>query len=377
MALKLARWRIRRLDIPLGRVFRWAGHSEERIDVLLLELETLSGLRGISEMAVRPKWHGETFRDVAVALQSACLPALQAVDLADEASFYKVLAKSTGSPLARALVDMACADILAQQAGLSLLELFARRLGNADGPHILHRAAFSCTITRAAPQVMAAEAAAAFDRFAVRAFKIKTGQGLETDTAVVSAIRNGAGAGAVLSADSNSAGPTEIVSDMALMLSDQGVVWFEDPCRLHADDRFGAVRAASTLPVLVDNACRSIGSARTFLELGAQGLSVKIMKTGLDESIAIARMAASYNARVTIGICASTSLSAIYSLSLFAALPAAWCAMPCEETFFFNLPQDVLAQPLPLADGDILLPPTGPLADMLDWKAIERMTIGS
>lgn len=378
MALHVVGWKIHLLIIPLQSEVRWAHHSEDHIEVVLLDLHASNGARGVAEMAVRKAWHGEAPAECLAELEKNLLPALRTIDLRSEAAFAAVLTRATGSPLARAIADMARADILAQVQGLALKDYFAGRF-DLDTARVRASAdavaEVSFTIARKAPDAMAREVRFLQDTFGARAFKIKTGQGLDTDCMAVAAIRQATAMEAVFSANSNSAGPPEIVGAMADMLAGEGVGWFEDPCRLTADEGFVAVREASAVPVLVDNACRSLEAAEAFLDLGAQGLSIKLMKSGIGESLDIARLAEKRAARVTIGLCAATSLSAIYSLSIFAALPDTCRAMPCEETYFVNLQQDILVTPLAFQHGVIMLPDMGPLADRLDWRTIERLSV--
>lgn len=377
-ALRLANWRLFVLQLPLRSEIRWVAHSERHIDTVLLEITLSNGASGLSEMAVRPKWHGEDVAGLLGELHNTLLPQLVRVDFADDDAIADLLTKSR-SALARALVDMAREDILAQVAALPLHINMARGLSNRkwqDGATgRKSKVPFSCTITRAHPDIMVREASRFQSYVDARAFKIKTGQGYGIDKVAVAAIRDAAGADVVLSVDSNSAGPPNLVAQMSEMIALHDVRWYEDPCRLQADAGFLQVKQDSSVPVLVDNACRSLPAARQFLSLGAQGLSIKIMKTGIAESLAIAKEAAQGQAQVTLGLCASTSLSAMYSFALSAALPDAWQAMPCEDTFFVNLAHDITGSLLAFENGAITLPKAGPLAEKIDWSVVERHTI--
>ena len=375
--LHIESWRIHVLAIGLKAPVRWAGHSESQIEVVLLDLRTSNGARGVSEMTVRPKWHGETTAGLVEALNERLLPQLRDVDLHDQIAYIHTLSGETQSALARALADMAREDILAQVANLPLQDNMMRSapFASARDRPAPASARFSCTITRSDPQAMAQEAEYLQRTIGASAFKIKTGQGYATDAAALDAIRRAVGNEPFLSADSNSAGPPEITGQMAEMLASHDVGWFEDPCRLQPDASFTVIAKASAVPVLVDNACRSLLAAKTFLSLGARGLSIKIMKTGISESLAIAHAAAERRAQVTMGICASTSLSAIYSLALFAGLPPELQAMPCEETFFINVADDIMRNPLIFEDGALILPAAGTLADQIDWTKVEQLSI--
>ena len=379
-SLRIVGWRLHVLRIPLRATFHWAHHVEDSIDVVFVELDASNGARGVAEMAVREKWQGETVASVLEALDGSILSGLKHIDLADTEAYRGVHSASAQSAVGRALADMARADILAQSAGQPLWRYMAREAGAGNTDSLTHcsgLAEFSCTITRSSPDTMAQEAEQLTRTVGARAFKIKTGQGYDVDATAVAGIRAAAGPEAFLSADSNSAGPPELVGKMAGMLSSHDVRWFEDPCRLKPDADFAAVRNSSCVPVLVDNACRSMAAAEAFLHLGAEGLSIKLMKTGIVESCDVARAAAVVGARVTVGICAATSLSAIYSLSFYAGLPAHLRAMPCEETFFLNLPRDLLHERPHFSDGAVVLPDAGPVADLVDWKAVEAFAISA
>jgi L-alanine-DL-glutamate epimerase-like enolase superfamily enzyme len=376
--IQVTGWRLHVLRIPLRATFHWANHVEDSIDVVFVELDASNGARGVAEMAVREKWQGETVASVLETLDAGILPRLRQADLGDAEAYAGAVSAAASSAVARALADMARADILAQSTGEPLWRFMARQTGygeKGDPAQGSGLADFSCTITRASPDTMAREAEHLTRMVGARAFKIKTGQGYDIDAAAVAGIRAVSGPQAFLSADSNSAGPPELVGRMAVMLAGYDVRWFEDPCRLKPDADFGAVRDASCVPVLVDNACRSLAAAGAFLHLGAEGLSIKLMKTGLVESRDVAHAAALAGARVTVGICAATSLSAIYSLSFYAALPAYLRAMPCEETFFLNLPRDLLRERPQFRDGAVVLPHARPMADLVDWKAVDFFAV--
>ncbi len=185
-------------------------------------------------------------------------------------------------PLAKSLIDTACWDLRAQLAGVPLW----RRLGASDA-----NVPISWTVTRAAPKDMAREAGTAAETHGVRAFKVKTGQGEQligqhcTKFAALSATRR------CCSPDSNAGGTSAGVAQTSKMLADFGVVLFEDPCPFAPNDGFRAIKNSSCLPIMVDNGCRSIAEGSIYLDVGAQALSVKIMKTGITKSRVIAQLA--------------------------------------------------------------------------------------
>lgn len=365
MALKLTRHHFHALRVPYHRTIRWAGHLESSVDVVLLVLETDAGLRGIGETPVRLNWHAATPASLKAVIEEVFLPQMAGLDLGDEAAVKKFLGTFKEHPLAKSLIDTACWDLRAQMADMPLWRL----LGASDA-----KVPISWTVTRAAPADMAREAGAAAEKHGVGAFKVKTGQGLATDRAVLTEIRNALGGAAALFADSNSAGRADEIVESSKMLADFGVRLFEDPCPFVPNQGFRAIQQGSRLPILVDNGCRSIAEGSLFLDVGAQALSVKIMKTGITESRIVADMARAKQARVAVGISATSALGALIALSLSASLTDEVRCAPCEETFFASI-DNVLHEPLQIKDGAVELPSASSFASLIDWKKVDALAI--
>jgi L-alanine-DL-glutamate epimerase-like enolase superfamily enzyme len=363
MALRLTRHRFHPLHVPYVRPIRWAGHVESGVDVLLLVLETDAGLMGIGETPIRLKWHAATLKSLMTVIDEVFIPQMGDLNLEDETAVKGFLGACKEHPLAKSLIDTACWDLRARVAGVPLWQ----RLGATEA-----NVPISWTVTRAAPQDMAREAEMAAVKHGVRAFKVKTGQGFAADRTALEEIRGAVGDNADLFADSNAADRAADVSEMSKLLADFGVILFEDPCNFAPNDEFRAIRKSSRLPILVDNGCRSVAEANLFLDVGAEALSVKVMKTGITESRMIAQMAQMRQARVAVGISATTSLGAMTALALSASLPAETRCAPCEETFFATMPE-ILIEPLQIKDGSVRLPATCGYEPLVDWDKVAAL----
>ena len=349
-----------RLEYP--EPVKWAGHMEAHMDVVLLTLYA-GGAKGVAETSVRLKWHSASVRSFIATMEDVFIPLLAGVDLADAEVTSAALSRVREHPLIRSLIDMACWDL---RASLSETPLW-RFLGAGDAA-----VPVSFTITRAKPQFMAERAAMAVEKFGVRAFKIKTGQTLELDTIAVRYIREAVGDDVELFADSNSSYRREDVSAISGMLADYGVRYFEDPCPFAPTHAFRELMSECKLPILVDDGCRSLRDSDLFVEAGAQALSVKTMKTGISESLAIAKRAAAADCKVSVGISAVSSLGAILALSLATALPGSVKRIPCEETFFL-VSGGYLTEELIIRNGCVELPNATTLSEVLDWDRVRAL----
>jgi L-Ala-D/L-Glu epimerase len=353
------------LRVPYVRPIRWAGHIESSVDVLLLVIETDQGLRGIGETPIRLNWHAATLKSLMVVIEEVFLPQMRGLDLADAAAVQACLSGIKEHPLAKSLIDTACWDLRTRAAGVPLWQ----HLGATDP-----KVPISWTVTRAQPEAMAREAATVRERYGIRAFKVKTGQGIDVDRLVLQGIRRAVGDDAALYADSNGAHRSRDVPEMSKLLADHGVALFEDPCALLPNDRFRDIQKDCSLPILVDSGCRSLMDADLFLEVGAKALSVKVMKTGISESRIISDRAKVQQSRVAVGISAATALGAMNALALSASLPAETRCAPCEETFFATM-EDILVEPLAIKNGYVMLPSVSGYESLIDWNRVATLRV--
>jgi L-Ala-D/L-Glu epimerase len=364
MAHIFDRHEIRTLHLKYPHAIKWAGHMEDGMDVVLLILRTADGAKGVAETSVRLKWHSASPRSFIATLEDVFIPVLRGVDLADEAATNEALSKVREHPLAKSLIDAACWDLRSAISGRPLWQTLGAT--SAAVP-------VSFTITRAAPDRMISGAVKAAGEFGVRAFKIKTGQTFDLDRAAVEGIRKAVGPGMELFADSNSGHQKGEVRAESEMLSDNGVLYFEDPCPFLPNKQFQDVKQSCAIPILVDNGCRSVRDGVLFVDAGAEALSVKVMKTGLSDSLSIARRAKDAGRKVSVGISATSSLGAVFALALASALPEEVRRIPCEETFFLTS-GGYLNSELRIQNGCVELPSTSSLFTAIDWNRVDQLS---
>jgi L-alanine-DL-glutamate epimerase-like enolase superfamily enzyme len=83
-------------------------------------------------------------------------------------------------------------------------------------------------------------------------------------------------------------------------------------------------------------------------------------------------MARAKQARVAVGISATSSLGAMIALSLSASLPDDVRCAPCEETFFASI-DNVLRESLQIKGGKVELPAVPGFAQLIDWKKVDAL----
>lgn len=333
----------------------WANAIERSGLYALLRLESDEGASGIAEGTLKDTWSGVSPRSLAAALEDFLLPRLRAVDLADEKSVSAALAGIPENRLAKGMIESACWTMRAARAGAPLWQLWGTRPERE----------LTWTVTRQAPERMAAEAARACARYGFRALKVKGGQGIETDLRALAEIRAAVSAAVALSVDANSHYAPGEAQRYVAALAEAGVALAEDPCALRPNGHFARLQEASPIPILVDRACGSREDAALFLERGARALSAKPGRVGLTEARAAAALAGERGARATVGIYGESALGTLVNLQLA-------CPLPAEQTFFLMLTAQVSRLVPEIRDGCIRLPETADLAQLVDWEAVRR-----
>ncbi len=359
MTLALTGYKLYPVHLPYRRPVRWAGHGESGLDVMILALETAGGLIGIGEAPVRLNWTAATLKSLEAVTEEIFMPRLMGNDLSDEAETTRFLRYVREHSLAKSMIDCAVWDLRAQEAGVPLYQYLG---GVKEVP-------VAWTVTRAAPEIMIAEAEEMVARHGFTSLKIKTGQGFDIDAEVLGGIRAAVGPDVTFSADANRNYAPDEVASFTDILVEHGVKIAEDPTELHADTTLDAVRKSSRLPLLVDNTCRSLDEAEGFLAHGIDAISVKVPKTGIADSREIIRRADERGAAVHIGLGAVSSLGAVAALGMAGSLKPHPNGLPSEESFFLQFAAEYVVTPLTVADGMVRLP-DAPLNDGIDWDKV-------
>jgi L-alanine-DL-glutamate epimerase-like enolase superfamily enzyme len=365
MTLTLDRWECHPLHLRYHRPMRWASMEESGADFLLLVLHTAEGQRGVAEAAVRLAWTGFTMGALVTVLDDVVLSRLKGLDIANKEATDRALSRIPEHSLAKSVADAACWDLRAQDAGVPLWKLLK---GSQTVP-------VSWILTRQAPEIMAEEAARITSEYGIGTLKLKTGQGLETDQSMLNMVRDAVGDSVMLYADANSYCTADTIVEYTALLRDVGCVISEDPCTIMPDAPGRLIREASDVPIMIDKWCRNYFQARVFLDWGADAVSVKYSKSGMSDSLRILAYADAANAQAPIGLSGNSALGSLASLSLAATRPQGGAALPTEESFFLQLAEDYITEPLSISAGVISLPDSAGAADLVDWDKVDHFRV--
>jgi L-alanine-DL-glutamate epimerase-like enolase superfamily enzyme len=362
-AAKLASWSLHPVRLPYRRSVTWASTVASDATFLLLRLESEDGTVGVGEMHVSARWFGTTFRTLTVALEELFLPLLAEIDVTDPTAFARRAAQFPEHMCAKALVDNALWDLASAAAGAPFWR--------AGGEKYLD---VSWILTRQSPELMAAEAADMAARYGFRTFKLKGGQGLETDIKAIRLLRKEVGDAATIYVDSNSYYGADVAGDYLAALAADGIVGVEDPYRMDANRAFERIQANAPIPIILDAPCATLREARLFCERGAQAIALKPGRCGLTEAFAMAEHAQAKGCAVFLGSAVEAHIGSLAALAATTRLTRPASYMAAESSFFLMFGDHVTVAPLEIVDGKITLPDVAGLAEFVDWDRVRQAT---
>jgi L-alanine-DL-glutamate epimerase-like enolase superfamily enzyme len=360
--MRLAEYSLHCYRLRYRRPVRWSDIVEDAAPFVLLRLQSDSGATGVAEITVKPTWCGVTAASLIAILEDAFMPLLATLDLNDPMRVRAALDGIPENGAAKALIDNACWDLYAAQAGCSLWRLWSGQ----------RRVELSFALTRQAPSAMAAEAEDVIARHGFRTLKVKGGQGIEIDRAAMREIRAAVGDQVRLYVDANGAYSPDQALAYVCAMAECGAVAVEDPCVLAPDRHFRKLQQDSPVPILVDFGCASLRDAALFLEQEARALSIKPGRFGLSHARAMQTLAREGGAAPVVGLMGESALGTLCGLQFAAALPEP--LLPAELTWFLAMTEQITRVTPTIADGAVDLPEDPSLAPLIDWHAVRMLS---
>ena len=291
--LKITGVEIYLFDIPLVQPFRIAIGEMSAATDLLVRVQTDRGIVGLGEACPFPPITGETQETNAAAAKAIRGQVVGRDPLAIESLLAEIGPFVHSNPSAVAAFDSAFYDILGQVAGLPVFRL----LGG-------DKTAFETDITAGldTPEVMASRAKEFIAR-GYRTIKAKVGQDADLDAARIRAVREAVGADAGLRIDANQGWTVPQAIAALRKMAEFNVQFVEQPVAASDIAGLKAVRQASPIPVMADEACFLPADGLKLIRAEAcDFFNIKLMKAGgISNAVKIARLAEAANMRCMVG----------------------------------------------------------------------------
>lgn len=323
-------------------------------DGVLLALRSAAGHTGYGEATPLEAFGSESLGAARASLER-CAALLEEVALDEPASLLDWLdERGAPTPTARAAIDAALHDLVAQKAGRSLACWLASREGHRARPSV----GVSALLDARDPAGLAEQATRAAAR-GFRTLKVKIGGGpAADDLARLSAVRCAVGAAPRIRADANGAWSPEEACRRLETFSELQLEFVEQPVAAGDVAGLARVRRASPVPVAADESVLCEADLRRVLDAGAA--DVAILKPsvfgGIGRTRAAVELVRSAGVRAVLTSFLDGAVAVLAALHLAASLPddLADCGLATSALLENDL------APVPAAEGGRLPVPTAP-----------------
>ena len=357
--------RIRRVEpiavrVPLRRPVKMASEVVSAAENVLVRLETAEGIVGWGEAASAPTMTGET-----VATMMRAIDELAPV-LTDTEGAHAAMERVPGNHGAKAAIDIALHDAIGKATGKPAYELLggARR---TSVPLLWTLTAGDVLRDIAEGQKMVAQG--------YRALKVKVGVAApEADGVRTVAISGELKQAELVCADANQGWRTDEVIRYLTVARSARLAFLEQPVAARDVDGMAQVARASAVPIAFDEGVHDLESIRGHHAAGCAGGSLKAIKLGgLRGLVAAAQLCQSLGLKVNLACkIAESGIAAAALLHAAAAVPTLEWAVSLTS---HNLQEDLIAEPLAIANGRASLPRGAGLGVDVREREIERYRI--
>lgn len=300
------------LKAPLIYPFRTALGQHDSLENLLVRLTLKNSVVGLGEAAIATHITGETIPDSRKNLK-AVGSALLGRDIRAWRKIPAFLFEQLlHNKAALAAIEMAVFDALTRSRGVPLWSMF--------GPRPKRLATDITVVITSLDDTKAA--VKKFYRQGFRSFKVKIGRDQDVDFKRVLAVHDLAPRCAIY-LDANQGYSAATIISFLKKLRAYGVrpKLIEQPVPRDDWDGLVEISRAKLAPVCADESVRSLADCRRVSRLKAAGvINIKLMKTGLVESSAIARLAHKNGLKLMIGGMMESSLAMTAAAHLAAGM---------------------------------------------------------
>ena len=374
--LRLASIELRRIAMPLVTPFRTSFGTERERDILLVRVagdvvgEAVEGWGecvALAEPTYSAEYvqgaHDVTVRHLLPRLLGRVAAAGGVLDAADVAG---ALAPVHGHPMAKAAIEMAVLDAQLRGAGTP----FARHLGgDLDAGPVRIPSGVSVGIHDSVDELLETVAGYLDDGYVRIKLKIEPG----SDVDHVAAVRDLIGPGTPLQVDANTAYRRTDGRHLA-RLDDLDLLLIEQP--LPEEDVLGHARLADEVetPICLDESLVSAATTRDAIELGACEIAnIKPGRVGgYLEAVRIHDLCRALDVPVWCGGMVETGIGRAANAAL-ASLPGFTLPGDISASRRFYA-RDVVAEPIELDDGHVVVPTTPGLGFEIDHDALDAVT---
>ena len=305
---------VRRFSAPLVQPFVTARRRATSLEGVLVSLRDDDGRVGWGEAATSWAVTGESAESVRAVVEGPIAEILRGADADDPGLVASIADAVVGNSAARAAVDTARWDLVAQRLDRPL----ARALGG-DATPLAVRTDLTLSVAPVRELLDAARAGASFE-----ALKVKVGPDAVASRDAVLSLRRELGATVRLRVDVNQGWSAQEAIAVIRHWEDAGadIEWVEQPTRAGDLAALASVTAATRTPILADEGVWDLDDLSALIDLrAADAINIKLAKcAGLTAALELARRAESAGIGVVVGTMLESAVGTAAGASVAAAV---------------------------------------------------------
>ncbi len=332
--------------IPYKKPLRFGATGyDDAAEHVLIEVITDEGIVGISEAIPRQTIYGESQASIVYAVKEWFKPMLIGEEPYNIDTIADKMDKIVGNTTVKGAIDIALHDIIGKKAGLPLNKLIGGTKEKIEAAWMIGMDEFDVMM----------EEAMKMKELGIMNFKIKVGKNLDHDIKFIKELRSILGENIRIYADANQAYSVEEAIKAIKVLYDYDLVLLEEPTAWWNNRGKKRIAQTTTIPLMADESAVTPQLVLNEIEQNTAGVfSVKIPRTGIRNSRLIVHMAEANGLPCLIGTQSETSIggrAAIHVASAFRNV-----SLPSEVSFFLNLKDEIIKNPLKIEYGYVIVP---------------------
>ncbi len=334
---------------------------------VIIQVHTDSGLIGLGEATVAPRWSGETSASCTAAIEGLICDALTGMNpLNIQQCQYRMERVIKGNPFTKAAVEMALWDLLGKHCN----EPVFRLLGGS-----VHEALPIRMVIGSYDVPQALVLAKKFIGEGTRCLKVKVGLDPLADIERVEAIRTFAGPDIPISVDANCGWTFDQAQRTIRELEQFDLLFVEQPIATDSPEQLAELRCRSNIPIMADESNFTTANALDLIRRDAVDiLSVYPGKHGgILNTLKITALAAAAGIKCAVGSNLELGIGTAAMLHVGSAQPVIdSTTYPGDFIGPLYHVHDLLTESLSLGPPAAIVPDSAGLGVTLDHDALQR-----
>jgi L-alanine-DL-glutamate epimerase-like enolase superfamily enzyme len=363
-AVKIERIETIPYSIPYTKPLAFASGEVTDAEHVLVRIHTDEGLTGVADIPPRPYTYGETQDSVLAIINKVFAPAIVGLDPLERGKIHRILARTVHNQTAKGGLDIALWDIIGKAASMPVSALLG---GYASEMNVSHMLGF-----KPAPELLD-EALRVRSEYGITTFKLKVGRKpLILDIEACHTLRDGLGPDIDLYLDANRGWTANEAFEVLRRTETVGLSLLEEPCDAKEAMSRRRLVDKSPIPIVGDESVPTAGDvSRELLSGGCNAVSIKTARSGFTEAQQILGLCTGLGVDVVMGNQIDTQIGTLATVA-FGAAHEATSRRAGELSNYLDMSDDLLADPIVIRDGKILVPQVPGLGAEIANEKLER-----